>query len=138
MRLNELRKLVNETVRQEQRKSRTRKPRNFNKLVESAIRNVLNEGDEEGQEEASAESGSVPNIGHETNTGDETAVKGLIDLLFDNPEGFKSLYGNLPATGKDDDGKDKFAWYAKKLEGLEAAEVEKLRDSAFLIKDLEK
>jgi len=42
MRINELRKLVNETVRQEQR--RTRKPRsNFNKLVEGTVKQVLNE-----------------------------------------------------------------------------------------------
>lgn len=43
MRLNELRKLVNETVRQEQRKSRKRSGRNFNRIVESAVRSVINE-----------------------------------------------------------------------------------------------
>ena len=126
MNINELRKLVNETVRSERRKSR--KSKSFNRLVESTVRKILVEGDDEGGEQSS---GSIPNIGHETNTGDETAVKGLLDLLFNNPEGFKSLYGNLPATGKDDDGNDKFAWYAKKLEGLDTAEVEKLRDNAF-------
>ena len=129
MRLNELRKLVNETVRQEQRKSRTRKPRKFSSLIESTVRTVLREaeGDEEGQDQG----GSTPNIGHKTNTGDEAAVKGLLDLLFDNPEGLKSLYDGLPATGKDDDGKDKFAWYAKKIGGLDVSEIESIRDAAF-------
>jgi len=133
MRLNELRKLVNETVRQEQRKSRSRKPRKFSSLVESTVRTVLREGDDEGQEEASAESGSLPDIGHETNTGDGNAVKALLNLLYDNPEGFRQLYANLPATGKDKEtGEDKFAWYAGKLDKeISNEQLEELRDKAF-------
>ena len=133
MRINELRKLVTETVRQEQRKSRTRKPRKFSSLVESTIRTVLREGDDEGQDQGN--SSPTPNVGHETNTGDASAIKGMLDLLFDNPDGFKSLYSGLPATGKDDEGKDKFAWYAKKLGGLSTEEVEKIRDAAFSSKE---
>ena len=56
MRLNELRKLVTETVRAEQRKATKRRntkrraaKRNFNGLVENAVRNVLLEADDDPQ-----------------------------------------------------------------------------------------
>ena len=56
MRLNELRKLVHETVRGEQRKARKAKTeRKFNTLVESTVLKILKEEDEE--EEAQEESG---------------------------------------------------------------------------------
>lgn len=46
MRLNELRKLVNETVLQEQRKARKPK-RNFGKLVENAVNRVISEAEDD-------------------------------------------------------------------------------------------
>jgi len=45
MRLHELRKMVNETVNQERRKSRQRPRRNFNTLIESTVLKVLQEED---------------------------------------------------------------------------------------------
>lgn len=46
MNLRQLRRLVNETVRSEQKKSIKRSNRNWNRLTENAVRRVLREGDD--------------------------------------------------------------------------------------------
>lgn len=57
MNIRQLRKLVNETVRKEQRKGQTRSRRSWNKLVESATKRVLREGDEGGDGTISVNAG---------------------------------------------------------------------------------
>ena len=48
MNIRQLRKLVNETVRSEQKKSRRRTRRNWNHLTENTVRRVLLEADDDG------------------------------------------------------------------------------------------
>jgi len=105
MRLNQLKKLVQETVREEQRKgsSKTRRPqqkRNFNSIVESAVKQVLFEADGEdelapgdaGQAEAAGESPAETGnfneiVKNATKLGavDVAKAKGLIQIKEQNP-----------------------------------------------------
>ena len=48
MNIRQLRKLVNETVRSEQRKSKRRTQRNWSRLTENAVKRVLLEADDDG------------------------------------------------------------------------------------------
>ena len=94
MNLRQLRKLVNETVRAERRKTKRSTPnrarRNWSKLVESPTKRVLSEA-----------------LTDKTNTGDQEAVKGLVDALFDDIPKFKEMMGDLGAGWGV--GSDKFA-----------------------------
>lgn len=108
MNIRQLRKLVNETVRKEQRKSRVRrsKSQNWNRLVESTTRRVLREGDEE------AAGGSAGGYNDETNTKPEKS-KPLIDAMYDNIPLFKEMMAAMGAdwglthSEVDPDGKPK-------------------------------
>ena len=92
MNIRQLRKLVNETVRAEQRKSRkqirNRQNRNWSRLVENATRKVMLEGDEGG--------GDAGSYNDETNTKPEKS-KPLIDAMFDNVPLFKEMMAAMGA-----------------------------------------
>lgn len=113
MRLNELRNLVYETVRQERRKTRKNTKRNFNRIVENAVRAVISEGDEpEGGEELQSDLSSF-NTSMDINkidpnafakaifAGDQSILDGMADVAdwapgkmkelgFDTPDGLKA------------------------------------------------
>ena len=111
MRLNELRKLVTETVRKEQRKStkRKRNKRNFNGLVESAVRRVLLEDDDlapgdegaaEADSDAQAQGGSgdfnaIVKGATQLGKVDVAKAKGLIQLKEKDPNDAISINTNF-------------------------------------------
>lgn len=107
MNLRQLRKLVNETVRSEQTKSRRgrgRTSQRWNTLVENTTRRVLFESDE-GEEEAS--SGGSVTFTNQSNFKDFDDP--MIDELFkqlksEDPDA--SIYKAMEFTPKDDDGND--------------------------------
>ena len=107
MNLRQLKKLVNETVRKEQRKSykkQSASSRDWSKLVESTTRSVLLEGDEP--------SGSAGGYNDETNTKTDKS-KPLIDAMFDDIPLFKEMMAAMGAdwgltqSETDDEGEPK-------------------------------
>tara|TARA_Y100000593_G_scaffold77717_1_gene143991 strand:- start:5465 stop:6724 length:1260 start_codon:yes stop_codon:yes gene_type:complete len=103
MNIKQLRKLVVETIREEQtkgvRKQRKTPKRNWDSLVESAIRKVLIEGEEDIPSEPTVEDSSAtdaPNMTDETNTKAEFSTP-LINAMFDNVPLFKQMMADMGA-----------------------------------------
>jgi hypothetical protein len=108
MRLNQLKKLVQETVRAEQRKgsSKTRSKtndRNWNSLVESAVKSVLAEAEGDTEEPAAKESSSSSEfnaiVQNATKLGEVDPKKAKALLQLDNPNKEDAIKVVVGASG---------------------------------------